>query len=60
MREDEVVLCRFESTADSVRRVAEQASIPSSGFSWRPDRPRRIGALDSKSQVRLQLAGALI
>ena len=28
MREDEVVLCRFEGSEPSVRRVAERAAIP--------------------------------
>jgi hypothetical protein len=28
MREDEVVLCQFEGTADAVRAAAEQAQIP--------------------------------
>jgi hypothetical protein len=28
MREDEVVLCQFEGTADAVRAAAEQARIP--------------------------------
>lgn len=28
MREDEVVLCRFEGSADAVRTVAERAAIP--------------------------------
>jgi hypothetical protein len=28
MRLDEVVLCRFEGTADAVQRVAERAAIP--------------------------------
>ncbi len=28
MREDEVVLCRFEGSEDAVRRVAERAGIP--------------------------------
>ena len=28
MRADEVVLCLFEGTADSVRRAAEHAAIP--------------------------------
>ncbi len=28
MREDEVVLCQFEGSADAVRRAAEQAEIP--------------------------------
>jgi hypothetical protein len=28
MREDEVVLCRFEGPESAVRRVAEQAGIP--------------------------------
>jgi hypothetical protein len=28
MREDEVVLCQFEGTAETVREVAEQAQIP--------------------------------
>lgn len=28
MREDEVVLCRFEGPAEVVRRVAERAAIP--------------------------------
>ena len=27
-REDEVVLCRFEGTADAIRRIAEQARVP--------------------------------
>jgi len=28
MRQDEVVLCRFKGSEESVRRVAEQAAIP--------------------------------
>lgn len=28
MREDEVVLCQFEGSADAVRRVAERARVP--------------------------------
>lgn len=28
MREDEVVLCQFEGTADTVRDVAERAHVP--------------------------------
>jgi hypothetical protein len=28
IREDEVVLCHFEGTADAIRRVAEQARVP--------------------------------
>lgn len=28
MREDEVVLCRFEGSADDVRRAAEEAGVP--------------------------------
>ena len=28
IREDEVVLCHFEGTADAVRRVAERAHVP--------------------------------
>ena len=28
IREDEVVLCHFEGTADAVRRVAERAQVP--------------------------------
>jgi hypothetical protein len=28
MREDEVVLCRFEGSPDDVRRAAEQAGVP--------------------------------
>lgn len=28
IREDEVVLCQFEGTADAIRRVAEQARVP--------------------------------
>jgi len=28
LREDEVVLCQFEGTAESVREVAERADIP--------------------------------
>ena len=28
IREDEVVLCRFEGTADAVRKAAEQARLP--------------------------------
>ena len=28
IREDEVVLCHFEGTADAIRRVAERASVP--------------------------------
>lgn len=28
MREDEVVLCRFDGAADAVRRTAERAEIP--------------------------------
>jgi hypothetical protein len=28
MREDEVVLCQFEGTAETVREVAERAQIP--------------------------------
>ncbi len=28
MREDEVVLCQFEGSADAVRRAAEQAGVP--------------------------------
>jgi hypothetical protein len=28
IREDEVVLCHFEGTADAIRRVAEQAPVP--------------------------------
>jgi hypothetical protein len=28
IREDEVVLCQFEGTADAVRRVAERARVP--------------------------------
>jgi hypothetical protein len=28
LREDEVVLCRFEGSAESVRAVAERAAIP--------------------------------
>ena len=28
LREDEVVLCQFEGTADSVRDVAELAGVP--------------------------------
>jgi hypothetical protein len=27
-REDEVVLCHFEGTADAIRRVAERARVP--------------------------------
>ena len=28
IREDEVVLCHFEGTAEAIRRVAEQARVP--------------------------------
>ena len=28
IREDEVVLCHFEGTAEAIRRVAEQAHVP--------------------------------
>jgi hypothetical protein len=28
IREDEVVLCHFEGTADAIRRVAERARVP--------------------------------
>ena len=28
IREDEVVLCQFEGTADAIRRVAERARVP--------------------------------
>ena len=28
IREDEVILCHFEGTADAIRRVAEQARVP--------------------------------
>ena len=28
IREDEVVLCQFEGSAESIRRVAEQARVP--------------------------------
>jgi hypothetical protein len=28
IREDEVVLCHFEGTADAIRRVAERAHVP--------------------------------
>jgi hypothetical protein len=28
LREDEVVLCQFEGTADAIRRVAERARVP--------------------------------
>jgi hypothetical protein len=28
IREDEVVLCHFEGTADAIRRVAEEAGVP--------------------------------
>jgi hypothetical protein len=28
IREDEVVLCQFEGTADAIRRVAERAHVP--------------------------------
>ena len=28
IREDEVVLCHFEGTADAIRRVAERARMP--------------------------------
>jgi len=28
IREDEVVLCHFEGTADAIRRVAEKAHVP--------------------------------
>ena len=28
IREDEVVLCHFEGTADAIRRVAQQARVP--------------------------------
>jgi hypothetical protein len=28
IREDEVVLCHFEGTADAIRRVAERAQVP--------------------------------
>ena len=28
IRDDEVVLCHFEGTADAIRRVAEQADVP--------------------------------
>ena len=28
IREDEVVLCHFEGTADAIRRVAERACVP--------------------------------
>ena len=28
IREDEVVLCHFEGTADAIHRVAEQARVP--------------------------------
>jgi hypothetical protein len=28
LREDEVVLCQFEGTADAIRRVAERAGVP--------------------------------
>ncbi len=28
LREDEVVLCQFEGTADAIRRVAQQAGVP--------------------------------
>ena len=28
IRDDEVVLCHFEGTADAIRRVAERAEVP--------------------------------
>ena len=28
IRDDEVVLCHFEGTADAIRRVAERAQVP--------------------------------
>ena len=46
IREDEVVLCHFEGTADAIRRVAEQARVPyerllAATVSLHPDTPVR-------------------
>jgi hypothetical protein len=41
LREDEVVLCRFEGSAESVRAVAERAAIPYERILATAHSPRR-------------------